>query len=77
MLLDEVARQQWYIFPAVPQRRNVQWKNMQAIIKVGAKLVFLNHCLQIAICGGDQTCIGADRAITAYTLKFLVLNGAQ
>ena len=77
MLLDEVARQERYVFPAVPQRWNMQWKNMQAIVEVGAKLVVLHHCLQIPICGGDQTGVGANSAIAANTLELLVLNCPQ
>jgi len=77
MFLDEIAREQRYVFTALPQWWNVQRKNMQPVVEVSSKTVARHHRLQVAVGGGHEPGDGTDRAITADALEFLVLNGAE
>src|SRR5271166_4152218 len=55
----------------------MQWKDMQAIVEVGAKFVALDHRLQVPVGGSHEPGVGSDRAIAADALEFLVLNCAK
>ena len=50
---------------------------MQPIVEVRAELVLIHHRLQVPIRCGDEPDVGADGAIAANTLEFLILNCAK
>src|ERR1700687_4486760 len=43
MFLNEVAREQRYVFAALPERRYAQRKDVEPVVQVGAKFVFVHH----------------------------------
>src|SRR5208282_1907252 len=61
MFLDEVAREQRYVSAAFPQRWNIQWEYVQAVIQITPKLTLLDHLLQIPVCGCDDPDVHMDR----------------
>ena len=50
---------------------------MQPIVEIGAKFVFVHHGFEVAVRGGDEAGVRADRTVAADPLEFLVLYGAQ
>src|SRR5580704_13691167 len=77
MFLNEVAGEQRYVFAAVPKRRYAQWKDVKPVVQICAKLVLVNHSLQVAVRSGYEAYVGPDRAGAAHSLEFLVLNGTS
>src|SRR5579862_3840146 len=77
VLLSEVSNQQWNVLRPLPQWRNANWKNIQTIIQILAKLASLDHLFQITIRGCHQPHIHFLRASTAESFKFSLLQGAQ
>jgi hypothetical protein len=77
MFLDKVARQQRYVFAALPQWWNIQGKNVQPIIEVGAKFALFHHRLQVPVRSGYESDVGPDGPIAPNALEFLVLDGAE
>src|SRR4029077_5764352 len=60
-----------------PERWHGQRKDVEPVVQVGAKFVFVHHRFKVAVCGGYETDGGSDRAVAAHPLEFLVLDGAQ
>src|SRR5689334_598955 len=77
MFLNEVAREQRYVFAALPKRRHAQRKDVEPVVQVGAKLVLVHHRLQVAVRGSHEADVRSDRAGAAHSLELLVLNGTQ
>jgi hypothetical protein len=42
------------IFPALAQRRNLDVEDIQAIVKIGTKLAFLNQLFQVLVGSRDD-----------------------
>ena len=59
------------------QRRHAHGEHVQAIVQVGAELLRLHHRIEVAIRGGNQTRVGAQRARAAETLELTLLQHAQ
>src|SRR5665213_2744698 len=77
MFLNEVAREQRYVFATLPKRWHTQRKDVEAVIQVGPKFVFVHHGLEVPVRGSHEADIRPDRACAAHSLEFLVLNGTQ
>src|ERR1700686_4484671 len=77
MFLNEVAREQRYLFAALPKRRHAHREDVEPVVQVGAKFLFVHHRLQVPIRGGYEADVGSDRSVAAHALEFLVLDGAQ
>ena len=77
MFLNEVAGEQRYVFAALPKRRHAQRKDVEPVVQICAKLVLVNHSLQVAVSGGYEAYVGPDRARPAHSLEFLILDGTQ
>ena len=52
----------------------MQREHVQPIVQVCAKLVLINHRLEITIGGGNEADVGPDRPIATNPLEFLVLD---
>src|ERR1700751_5047543 len=72
-----MACQERNIFLALSERRNLNWKDVQAVKKVLAKATGGNGLLQIAVGGANDANVGVPRAIIADTLIFFLLQKAQ
>src|SRR5690349_3587563 len=72
-----MACQEWNILLALPERRNLDWKDVQAVKKVLAKATGGDGLLQIAVGGANDANIGVPRAIIADALIFFLLQKAQ
>src|SRR5580700_10843903 len=77
MLLNEIAREQRYVFAALPKRRHAQRKDVEPVVQVGTKFVFVHHSLQVPVRGSHEADVRPDCAGAAHSLEFLVLNGTQ
>src|ERR1700726_721902 len=77
MFLNEVACEQRYVFAAVPKRWHAQRKDVEPVVQVGAKFVFVHHRFKVPIRGGYEADVGSDRSVAAHALEFLVLDGTQ
>ena len=60
-----------------PQRRNINWHNVQPVIKIFAECSFFQRRSQIAIGGGDQAYIHFQGPCSAQPLKLALLQHAQ
>ena len=76
-ILHEVAHQQRHVFRALAQCRNVNRKNIQAVVEVAAKVALGDQLWQIAIGRGHHADVDALRAIAAQAFEFLLLQHAQ
>jgi hypothetical protein len=76
-LSNEILGQQLDIVFSFPQRRQSNRKNVQPIVKVGAKLPFLHHLPQILIRCGDYTDINLKGAAASQALELLFLENPQ
>src|ERR1035438_3928696 len=76
-LSNEVAYQKGNIPLPFPQGRQVDWENIQAVVEIGAKLLFLDHAPQVLISGGDHSHVHWDRAAAAEALDLPLLQNSQ
>src|SRR5258708_13413496 len=74
---DEVLDQQENIFSSFPQRRDLNWENVEAVEKIATKCTRSDGSLQAAIGGGDDPHIGSDRLITTHTPELMFLQNTQ
>src|SRR5262249_39796593 len=59
------------------KRRQMNRKDIQAVEKIGAKFLLVNHGLEVAVGGRDQAGISAQRARASEPLELLILQDAQ
>ena len=76
-ILDEVADEQRHVFAAFAQRRNLNGKNVEAIVEVAAKFAVGDEAREVAIGGGDDADVDGLGAIAAEAFEFLLLQDAQ
>src|SRR5467141_2225944 len=76
-MTDEVFDQQGNVFSSFPQRRNLNRKNIEAVKQIATKCTHSDGSLQVAIGGGYDPHISADRLIAAHTLKLPLLQNMQ
>ncbi len=76
-ILDEIADEQRHVFAAFAQRRNLNRKNVEAIVEIAAKFAVGDEAREVAIGGGDDADVDGLRAIAAEALEFLLLQNAQ
>ena len=72
-LFYQVVDKHWNVLAPLPQRRNANPNNIQAIIEVTTEFTFLNHLLQGDVSGGNDTSINGNdgRGTDALNLAFL------
>src|SRR5579862_2552280 len=73
----EIAHQERNIFPALAQRRNPEWKNIQPIEEVAAKLLLCHAAFQVPVRRGDQAQVDFYGPRAAQPLKLVVLQNTE
>src|SRR5262245_999343 len=71
VLSEKVANQRRNILSSLAQRRDVQRHDIQSMKKIFAKLPIPNHRFQIAMSGGQDTHVDANRFRAADALEAL------
>ena len=74
---DEMFRQGRDIIQAVPQGRDLNGKDVQAVKQILAKFPFADLSLQLAVGGGDQADVHLYRLGGADRVNLALLQGAQ
>lgn len=74
VVLGEIADEGGDIFPSIAQRRHRDWKDIEPIVEIVAKLFRLYHSLEIPIGRGNQADIHPYRLGTAQPFEFLFLQ---
>ena len=77
MFRDEVLRKGKDFFSALPQRRNLDADNIEAIIQIFAKTTVVDRLLEIAVSSRDHPHIHFDGFPGTQSLKFPVLQHLQ
>src|SRR2546425_7398946 len=75
--VGEEMHQQRNIFGTLTQRRYVNRKNIQAVVKVAAKFLFSHQFGKVTVGSGDDADIHPQSARAAQTFKFLLLQYTQ
>ncbi len=75
--VHKISHQQSQVFGALAQRRNRNWKHVQAIIQILPELVLRHHLSQVVMGCRDQPHVGANRLPAAQALEFMFLQHAQ
>ena len=76
-LLDEKAHQQGDVFPAVPERRHGDRKDLQAVVEIFAKPAAAKVLPQISIGRCDDPDVDPNRLRAAQALELAVLEHPQ
>src|ERR1700733_4237408 len=76
-MLRKVPDEEWDVFGALAQRRDVNGKNVEPIEQIRAEFLLFYHGFEIAIGRGDEAGVGAKGARTAQALEFPLLQNAQ
>src|SRR5271154_1168162 len=76
-LPGKVPDQQRNILAAIPERRQQNRKNIQAIKQVGSELMVRNHFREIAVCRRNQTSVALQRTRAPEPLELALLQNAQ
>ena len=76
-LLAKFVRQQADVVAALAQRRQLDGKNIEPVIKILAEFAFPRRLLEIPIGGGDHANIDFLRPRAAHRLKLPFLQHAQ
>src|SRR5205823_2114086 len=76
-LLHEKKREQWNVARPFAQRRHLDWKNIEPIEQISAKLSRTDALFQIAVAGRDDPHVDSNRAAAADRLELLLLQNPQ
>src|SRR5579883_533233 len=76
-VIDEVSDQQRQVLHALPQRRNFQADDVDAVVQIIAELVRLHQFVQVLIGGGDEPYIRSYRLGAAQRLVDALLEEPQ
>jgi hypothetical protein len=75
--LHEVLDQHRNVFFPFPERRHIDWENIQPVEEVGAKGSGSNRSRQIAVGSGDNSNISRNGAAASHSFKLAVLDDAK
>ena len=75
--LHEKADQRLDVLGALPQRRDADREDVQAVVEVVAEPVFVNHLNEVPIRCCDQTDVDLDRPGAADALELVLLEHAE
>src|SRR5882724_42978 len=75
--LDKMFDQRRNIFSARTQRRQRNWKYIQAIVEITAKFASFDHFSQISVGRGDEANVYLVSPAAAQAFEFLFLQDAQ
>ena len=76
-ILHEVTNEQGHVFAAFAQRRNLNRKNIEAIVEIAAKFAVGDEAREVAIGGGHDADVDGLRAIAAEAFELLLLQNAE
>src|SRR5579863_4574855 len=77
ILLEEMLDQGWNILFALAQRRQRDIDNVQPVIKILAKFVFLDQLAQVSVGGRKNADVNFDGFGSAQAHELALLNHAQ
>src|ERR1035437_8454843 len=77
ILLEEIPGEQGDIFRALAQRRHVDGHDVYTVIQVAAECARLDHLLQVAVGGEQDSKVQRDQFIAAQPAELLLLQDAQ
>src|SRR5580704_1036465 len=77
VFLREVADREWDVSWTLAQRWDADWKYVQAIVQIAAKLPVPHHFFEIAIGRRDQSHIELFGSVAAQPFKLSLLQSAQ
>src|SRR6266446_7750525 len=77
VLIGEVVNQKRNVITAISQRRDINRKHVQTIVKITSELFFGDQLGDVGIRGRQYANIDALSASTAQALKFLLLQNSQ
>ena len=72
-LVNEMTHEQRNVLRALSQRRNVNRENVKPVIEVAAKLFVLDHLLQAAVSGSDDSNVNFPCHSTAQPIELSLL----
>src|SRR5258705_12622842 len=75
--IDEVLDQHWNVFSPLPQRRNLNRKNVEAVEKILAECTGSYGGWQVTVRRDYHSHVGLDRPVSADALKLVFLKHAQ
>src|SRR5208283_403387 len=73
----KIVHQEWNILAPFAQRRDLNREDVESIKQILAELLVPNHGGKIAMRGGNQPHVHADRLGASQPLELLLLDGAQ
>src|SRR6185369_14264244 len=69
--------EEWNVFRTLAQWRHIDREHVQSVIQIAAKLLFLNHLLEIRIRCRNYANIHSQRARASESLKLVLLQHTQ
>ena len=76
-LLDKIPCQERNVSRTFPQGRDLDGKNIQAIVEIAAKLLVQNHSFQVAMSRGHDAYVDSLRPRASQALKFPLLQDTE
>ena len=76
-LATRMLHEQWHVVRTLPQRRQSNRKNVQAVIQVFAKLALADGLHEVSVRGRNDADIDFDRIRAADALEFAFLEHAE
>ena len=73
----EMLEQQRDVFASLAQRRQLDHRDADAVVQVGAKLLLIAQRLQVVLAGGDHAAVEGNGLVGADALDAALLQGAQ
>src|SRR6266478_9954158 len=75
--INEVLDQQGDIFSSLPERGNLNWKNVEPVKKVTSEHACSDSRLQVTIGSSNHANIRSDRSSSTDTFEFMFLQNTQ
>src|SRR5260370_34427017 len=75
--INEVLDQQGDIFSSLPERGNLNWKNVEPVKEVAPEHTRSDGSLQIAVSSSNHSNIRSDRSSSTDTIEFMFLQNTQ
>jgi hypothetical protein len=75
--MNKMPHRQRNIFRAFPQGRCADWKHVEPVIQIAAKLVLEDHAFQVSMGGSDDAHVHFLRSRAAQAFEFTLLQYTQ
>src|ERR1700733_12738342 len=76
-VLHKMMHQQRNIFPAFPQRWDLDGKNIKPIVEIAAKLLLHNHSFQVTMRRGHNAYVDSLRPRASQAFEFPLLQDTE